>query len=178
MLADEPDPTRSIISQYLDIPAKRWNSANLGVHPDGNWLLFYEKSSHRMYNQPRLKNISCPSMYHHVPYDCSRVAPNISDPLEDKKVDNYDSFRFRRKIYTYGVTKEVERKNLDLIPKKISIIKPNGNKNLRKSDETIMNNRKLSPQLNMVKSINSPINPRSPRRLYRAASDEPTFGNI
>ena len=68
MESTDPVPNKPIIIQYLEIPAKRWESANISVHPDGNWLIFYKKSPRVFYNSPRLKSIDSSITYKSMAY--------------------------------------------------------------------------------------------------------------
>ena len=68
---------------------KSWNAANLRVHADGNWLMFYDENTKKQINSPRLKDFS----RHRVSYRAKKrfdpqPEPEVS-PLDSFKYDNY-----------------------------------------------------------------------------------------
>jgi hypothetical protein len=55
----------SLIVQYVNRPAKVWQSPSIRVYPEGHWTLFFNPASRHPLNQPRLQNLRLSIPYRH-----------------------------------------------------------------------------------------------------------------
>ena len=75
---------------------KSWNAANIKVHAEGNWLMFYDLNSNRQINSPRLKDHARHRVSYHAKKRYDPPPPPEVSPLDTIKYDNYTRLPSRR----------------------------------------------------------------------------------
>jgi hypothetical protein len=96
MDGDDPQP---YVSKLFNEPATIWDATKITAFPDGKWVLFLDMAHEgRLLNSRRLQNVDLKIPYRHRGYRPREPLP-VPDPLAIPKIDNYTSFRARRRIY-------------------------------------------------------------------------------